>query len=57
MLRKVKMETLLELLKEIKKYASWDDYDSKLELVLYLDEIHGLVIDAIEILNETEKKI
>lgn len=48
------METLLELLEKIKYYASWDDKDSKSELALYLDEIHGLVIDAIKIVKKSE---
>ena len=46
------MEKLLELLEQIKKYSEWTDYDTKFELVLYLDEIHELVIDTIKILKK-----
>ena len=51
------METLLELLERIKKYASWDDRCDKSELIVYLDEIHELVVDAIEMLNEKVEPI
>ena len=50
-------ELLKKNLLEIKKYSEWDDRDTRLELVLYLDEIRGLVIDAIEMLNEKVEPI
>ena len=50
----MKIESVLKLLEQIKTYSSWDDTDSKLDLVLYLDEICGLAIDAIEMLKTEE---
>ena len=50
----MKVESVLKVLEQIKTYSSWDDTDSKLDLVLYLDEIHGLAIDAIEMLSTEE---
>ena len=44
------METILELLKRIKCYSEWDDRDDRLDLVICLDEIHEMAIDAIQIL-------
>lgn len=52
-----KMETLLELLKEIRKYSEWIDKDSVEELRLYLDEIRELSIDVIEMLNKKAEPI
>lgn len=48
------MEILLELLEKIKYCSEWSDDDSRLALVLYLDEICGLAIDAIEMLKQKE---
>ena len=46
------METLLEILEKIKYYSEWSDTDSRLDLVLFLDEIRGLANDGIEILKK-----
>ena len=51
------METLLELLKQIRKYSEWIDRDSIDELRIYLDKIRELSIDAIEMLNEKAEPI
>ena len=50
------MKTLLELLEKIKYYSAWSDTDSRLDLVLFLDEIRGLSIDAIEMLKKESNR-
>ena len=51
------METLLELLKQIRKYSEWIDKDSIDELKIYLDEIRELAVDALEILDKKAEPI
>ena len=53
----MKMKTLIEILKEIRKYSEWIDKDTIDELKLYLDEIRELAIDAIETLNKKAEPI
>lgn len=44
------METISEILNEIEKYSEWSDKDTIEDLKIYLDTIHELTSDAIELL-------
>ena len=51
------METLIEILKQIRKFSEWIDRDSIDELKIYLDEIRESSVDAIKMLNEKAEPI
>jgi len=48
------METISEILNEIEKYSEWSDKDTTEDLKIYLDTIHELANDAIELLIKKE---
>ena len=51
------METIIEILKEIRKYSEWIDKDTIDELKIYLDEIRELSVDGIKMLSRKAEPI